>query len=207
MFWVQRKNCWKSLLSIATYFARQSECFLSRKGWGWFHLVTFRIHDRFTLKHQISYGSSGFILGLNFLLTKTQCLSWLHEKRQSFNKMTSWHGYKWWDVLFFESFFLTSRSEQSVEGDYTVAWWGLKVLATLVLEAHMSNRTKSQSFRSYCILIHQTKKRKLQRFLRVLRRIMGVILIALFTFGLFKLKKIKKKLEKKSKAVLILLDI
>lgn len=106
--------------------------------------------------------------------------------------MTSWHGYKWWDVLFFESFFLTSRSEQSVEGDYTVAWWGQKVLATLVLEAHMSNRTKSQSFRSCCILIHQTKKRKLQRFLRVLRRIMGVILIALFTFRLFKLKNQKE---------------
>jgi len=61
-----------------------SELLMKQERLGWFHLATFRIHDRFILKDQISAGSSGFILGLHSLLTKAQYLSWLDAERNKF---------------------------------------------------------------------------------------------------------------------------
>lgn len=58
-------------------------------------------------------------------------------------------------------FLLVSRSECNV------LQFGMvrpKVLVTLVLEAHGSNQTKSQSLRSRCVLIHQKKKASLKDF-------------------------------------------
>lgn len=136
-----------------------------------------RNHDRFPLKQQISLGSSGFILGLNFLFTRAQFLSWLAE--ESFNNMPAWHGNKWWDFYSLKGFFL--HLDQN-KGDCMVTWWDLKVLATLVFESHMSNQTKSQSLRSHWVKIHQAEKQKLQRFLGVLGRLVVATCIAMFIF-------------------------